>query len=174
MRDMYGIDYYEKMLKLYSQTGEMISKIRWHFLSEIRPKLVLDYGAGLGWFRAIRPFGVEVDSYDIDEFPVKHTGILHDKYDVICMWDVLEHIINFSFLEDLFKKTNYIALTYPILPEGVKLAEWFHFKPLEHVHYLDTNKLETIFTNFGFKLLKNEMPECPPRKDIHSFLFEKI
>lgn len=170
---MYGLDYYEKMLLLYSETGRRISNIRWDFVSEVRPKIVLDYGAGLGWFRAMRPVGIEVDSFDLPEFPVKHTGILHDKYDLVCMWDVLEHVLNFSELDKIFNMTDYVALTYPIKPDGVDIYEWKHFKPLEHIHYLNEDTLTALFRKMGFDTIKHEMPECPPREDVHSFLFKR-
>ena len=170
---MYKIEYYEHMLRLYGATGEKIAKIRWHFVRDVRPSVVLDYGAGLGWFRAMRPMGLDVDSFDLDEFPVSHTGIRRGSYDLICLWDVIEHLPNFSPLERLFDMTDHVALTVPIKPENTLLADWKHFKPLEHLHYFSRDDIEVLFAGFGYELIKTGFPECPPREDVQSFLFKK-
>jgi len=167
----YDLNYFEKMLREYSGNGERIARIRWGFISEIEPRTVLDYGSGVGWFRAWRPPGVEVDSYDIG--PVPQTEIRLVMYDVSCFWDVLEHIPNFEDLEPVFALSRHIALTVPIKPEDTSLSEWKHFKPGEHLHYFTRESTEAFFSRYGFRLLKSSTAECPPREDVYSFLFKR-
>lgn len=168
----YDINYWDLMLKQNSSTAEMISKIRWDFVNKINPRIVLDYGSGPGWFRAFRPPGVEVDTFDIAPWP--QTGINHDAYDLITFWDVIEHF------EDLDKQllsklemTRFVAGTTPILPEGQDIKRWKHFKPGEHYQYFTEKGLIDYFIKNGFQLLKTGYPENPPRVNIISFLFKK-
>ena len=167
---MYNINYYENTLRLNSQTAEDICKIRWDFIEQIHAKTVLDYGSGVGWFRAYRPEHVEVDSFDIG--PAPQTGICLEKYDVICLWDVLEHLSNFQDISLLLMTCRYAALTVPCLPEGQDISSWKHYKPLEHLHVFTQARVEILFKGFDFHLIKQETPECPPREDITSFLFK--
>lgn len=169
---MYNLKYYENMLRLYSKSAEMISKIRWDFVKETDAKLVLDYGSGCGWFRAFAPEGITVDSFDIGLYP--QTGINHKEYDLVTFWDVLEHIPNFRSIEPVLNSCKWAALTIPIKPEFVDLKDWKHFKPNEHLHYFTIETLVILFENYGFKLNNSGTPECPPREDVISFLFERV
>lgn len=167
---MYDINYYENLLRIHSATAEEISKRRWLFLSDHLQQLdnVLDYGSGVGWFRAWRPPGVTVWSYDIGLYP--QTGIDIVTYDVICFWDVLEHIRDFKEIEPVLMLGKNVACTVPIIPED-GLRMWKHFKPGEHLHYFTQDSLVALFDKFGFSPLAKDDVECPPRKDVTTFLF---
>lgn len=167
----YDLDYYENMLREYSKTGEKIAAIRWGWLASLNPTTVLDYGSGVGWFRAWRPKGVEVYSYDMGIYP--QTGIDLIMYDVVCFWDVLEHILDFTQIEPLLALARNVAVTLPIMPEKERYDQWKHFKPGEHLHYFTAATLDALFSKYGFKMIKTGQPECPPRKDITSVLYEK-
>jgi hypothetical protein len=168
----YDIEYYEHMLREYSVTAEKICKIRWDWIADVKPRYVLDYGSGVGWFRAFRPEDVEVDSYDIAVYP--QTGLVATcDYDAVCFWDVLEHIPNFNSLANILKTTKYVALTLPLIDGVSDVATWKHFKPNEHLHFFTQDILVAMFNHYGFSLLKHGKPECPPREDVYSFLFKK-
>ena len=168
---IYDIEYYENMLRNYSANAEKISKIRWEFLKELKPKTVLDYGAGVGWFRAWRPSGVKVDSYDIGCYP--STGILQESYDVVCFFDVLEHFVILTELLPIFNKARFIVGTIPILPIDKPLKVWKHFKPGEHTHHRPKEDWVATFKYLGWRVQKEGSPECPPRSDIWSFILER-
>lgn len=142
-------------------------------MHEVYPKIVLDYGSGVGWFRAFSPPSIIVDTYDIMDTP--QTGITNDYYDLITMWDVLEHLPDFSVLDNLLKITDYFAITVPIKSKSVKLSNWIHYKPGEHLHYFTEESIEELFNNRGFFLLKDGYPEidCGIRKDIYSAIFKR-
>lgn len=167
----YDINYYENMLLTYAGTAEQISRIRWDWISEVNPKTVLDYGSGVGWFRALRPKGILVDSFDVAYYP--QTGISQTKYDVICFFDVLEHMRTFDEIQKILAKATYIAGTVPILRNGQKVKEWKHYKPGEHVRYWSESSFEACLLNEGFQKISHGWPECPPRTDILSFLYKK-
>jgi len=145
-----------------------------NFVKSIDCKTVLDYGAGVGWFRAFRPQDVVVDSYDLANYP--QTGVKHVNYDLICFWDVLEHIPNFKEIEVLLHNTKYVVVSLPIKPKRVHWKKWKHFKPREHLHYFTIESLDTLFENYKFKKVKSGYPECKPkgpRIDIYTALYKK-
>jgi len=166
------------MLRMYSSTAEQICKIRWDFVAQIKPQLVLDYGSGCGFFKAYAPSNITIDTFDI--MPIPQSGINHQYYDLVTLWDVLEHENwgnlerNFDIqMEKIFDITNYIALTVPILPEGQDFLNWKHRKPEEHKYYFSIDILNRFFSVRGFKLVNSGYPECVLRKDIYSAIYGK-
>jgi hypothetical protein len=131
--------------------------------------IVLDYGSGVGWFRAFAPANTVVDTYDIGQFP--QTGIRHESYNLLTMWDVLEHLPNLKEIEPYLALTEFVALSVPIKPDEVALNKWKHFKPREHLHYYTEEILDYVFQSYGFDKVKSGTPECPPRSDIVSILY---
>ena len=89
------------------------------------------------------------------------------------MWDVIEHLPNMATVEPWFKLTQHIAITIPIMPEGVDLTEWKHFKPGEHLHYFTKEVLHASFNVYGFLPIKEGSPECPPREDVLSVIYKR-
>jgi len=170
---LYDLNYYEKMLRLYSGTAEEINKRRWHFLKSHIQRLntVLDYGCGVGWFRAWRPPGVKVFSFDIAMYP--QTGVEIQIYDCTCFWDVLEHIPDFAAIEPILALSRFVAVSIPIPNDETGLNGWKHFKPGEHLHYFTRASLNALFNKYGFDLLLEDDFECPPRLDVSSFIYRR-
>jgi hypothetical protein len=168
---IYDLSYYENMLRMYSKTAEEINKIRWKWIEELKPLNVLDYGSGVGWFRAWRPENVQVDSFDIGAYPT--TGLRFNFYDIVCFWDVLEHFVILTELLPIFNKAHFIAGTIPILPLDKPLKLWHHHKPNEHMHHRPKCDWLATFAYLGWKVKKEGTPECPPRLDIWSFILER-
>lgn len=167
----YDLRYYEKMLREYSGSAEKICKIRWDWIKETNAKTILDYGSGVGWFRAWRPDGVEVESYDIGR-PFPYTGITKSRYDLICMWDVLEHM-EIPKLREVLSMTDWFAGTIPIRPPGTPLVTWKHYKPGEHIWHFLMPDFNLMINGLDFVIARAGYPECPPRQDILSFLAKR-
>lgn len=172
MADIYNIDYYEKMLRQNSATAEIISSIRWNFVHFVDPKTVLDYGSGVGWFRAFSPANIDVDSFDIMQ--VTQTGVRKKSYDLLTLWDVLEHIPDFSVLDNIFESVSYIGISVPIKPNTIRMGDWKHYKPGEHLTCFTRESLEAFFSDRGFFHIKGGTPECDCgiREDIYSALYK--
>jgi len=169
----YNFEYWKKMIRQNSSSAEMINRIRWDFVAKVNPKIILDYGAGPSFFAAFAPKDVIVDAYDIAPWP--QTGIQHKYYDLITMWDVIEHIPDLKVIESFFSSTKAIAITTPILPKNKDLSSWRHNKSGEHIRLFTKDTLQQYFRDFGFRLIKSGFPECECgiRQDIFSALFKK-
>jgi len=176
----YDLTYYEKMLKINTPTAELINRKRWEWVQECNPKTVLDYGAGCNFLSLFAPPNVVVDSYDIGtingcRYP--QTGLRRAAYDLIFINDVLEHI-EWQYMpdlkiEDALKMATFASVSVPILPEGVYLHTWKHYKENEHLTTFTAQTLIDFFAERGYDCVKNGQPECPPRTDIGSFLFQR-
>jgi len=179
----YDVNYYYNLLKAYTPTAQKINEIRWNFLEEYFPfgchvyhELkgfhILDYGCGVGWFAAFKPSWVtSMETYDV--MPVPQTGMTREKYSIITLWDVLEHIPDFTYLAPILERTHYVVLTIPMKPPKVKWEDWKHFKPGEHLHYYTEDLLQSLFRIYDFHLLAKEMTECPPRTDVVTYIFKR-
>lgn len=173
----YDVNYHYNLLKIQTEHAKEINNIRWKFIADnidFRNKriTVLDYGCGIGWFAAFKPgFIKDMDTFDIA--PVPQTGILREYYDLLTMWDVLEHIPDFTELAPILKNIDFVAISLPIKPAGMFWDKWKHFKPGEHLHYYSVELLEALFSRYDFEMIKDAMPECPPREDIHSIIYRK-
>ena len=167
----YNLAYYYNVLKLNSSTAELINTIRWHWVKECNAKYVLDYGCGPGWFRAFSPNGAVVDTYDIMKVP--QTGITRRKYDLVCFWDVLEHIYDLNVPKKIIENAEHCAVTIPIKGDNIELEQWKHYKPGEHLNYFSLRSILEFMASCGMVLNKMGQPECPPREDIYSFLFDR-
>ena len=175
----YDEKYWNSISIKYEKTAKIINTIRWSFVSFIKPKIVLDYGAGACFLSKFAPKGIIVDTFDIGKFPVKYTGIKHKRYDLIFLCDVLEHIPDFRVLDyqkKIFSRTKYIYVSVPILPKGKKLKNWKHFKfrTGEHLHFFTKESLDLFFEARNFARIKSGYPECRLRKDIYSAVYKKI
>ena len=171
----YNKEYFKSISDAYEKTAKKISKIRWDFVKFIKPKIVLDYGAGANFLTKFAPKGVIVDSFDIGKYPIKYTGIRHKFYDLIFLCDVLEHIPDFRILNKILKRTRYIYVSIPLLPKGKRLKKWKHFKfeTGEHLHFFTERSLDLFFEARGFKRIKSGFPECEIREDIYSAVYKK-
>ena len=179
----YDHSYYYNLLKIHTHTAKQISNIRWEFLLQVLPQMkhhpvILDMGQGIGWFYAFKPDTIkDMDTFDI--MPVPQTGIRHDKYDIVTLWDVLEHIDwnnkPDKRIEHVLKITHFAAVTVPILPIGRDYKTWKHNKKNEHLfRFKSIDAVIYFFKLRGFKCIKIDDVESPPREDVYSFIFQKI
>lgn len=181
MRFDYDSDYYENMLHMYAGSAESIFKVRWEFVATAEAQVVLDYGCGCNFLTIFQPHGVDVDSYDIGYIEpgtgYPQTGVRRDRYDLVCFFDVLEHVdwdnMPDAMIEEALQKTDWVVVSVPIRPDGQPLEGWKHYKPGEHLTYFTVESLDAFFAARGFEKIKSGYPECPPRVDILSVLYAR-
>ena len=162
--DKQYISYYEDLsdrtIKLgYQRLGWVLG-----LTGEI-PRSVLEIGYGTGTFiEAARITGVaDCAGFDIARFPlpegvrfIEWDEALASRWDLVAMFDVLEHIPDLSFLALL--RTRYLAVAVPYCrcrelgPHG---DEWFRTwrmrLPNEHLHHFDRESLVALLAHSGFE-----------------------
>ena len=96
------------------------------------------------------------------------------KFDVIVMWDVIEHVESPSLLLNSIKKichskTKIFALTMSVDSITYKLfkKDWNYINPTQHLHYFSHSTLKKMFEKSGFKLLGVEMDNSKSKNIIH-------
>lgn len=161
--DKQYISYYEDLsdrtIKLgYQRLGWILG-----LLGEM-PRSVLEIGYGTGTFiEAAQITGVpDCAGYDIAEFPlpdgVRFAGwedALRSEWDLVAMFDVLEHIPDLSFLDRLKARHLAIAVPYCRFRELGEAGEaWFRTwrmrLPNEHLHHFDRESLVALLAHHGF------------------------
>lgn len=147
------------------------------FLSE--GSKVLDFGCGLGYFlyclkkENFLPTGYDISFYAKNyvkekyQIQVKMEGInknLFKKnyFDGIVCFDVLEHIVNFKEVINLFsfwlKKDGYLFITTPnveSLERKILGRYWYGYKKIpEHINYFSPQSIKIILEDNSFKVIK--------------------
>ena len=136
---------------------------------------LLEFGYGLGTFlEAAQLAGIEhCYGCDITRYPLpagcsfcNWDEALARSWDVVGLFDVLEHIPDLSFLERL--DTRYLAIAVPwcqwrevAATDGDEAAadEWFAnwrmLLPDEHLHHFDPTSLDALMAHHGFTAIEH-------------------
>lgn len=150
------------------------------FLDGRRHRHLLEVGSAYGFFLdVVREHFETVRGIDITEdgvsyarehlgLDVAHADLLtHDfggrKFDVVCMWDTIEHLHNPDrYIEKIAQITEQGALlavtTGDIgsLNARVKKERWRLIHPPTHAHYFSVGTLSKLLSRHGFDLLHSE------------------
>jgi hypothetical protein len=164
--DKQYISYYEDLsdrtIKLgYQRLGWILG-----LLGRI-PDSVLEIGYGTGTFiEAAQITGVaDCAGYDIAAFPlpegvrfVAWDDALRREWDLVAMFDVLEHVPDLGFLGRLDARYLAIAVPYCRFRELGEAGErWFQDwrmrLPDEHLHHFDRESLVALLAHHGFECL---------------------
>lgn len=161
------ISYYERLsdrtIKLgYQRLGWILG------LLDRIPESVLEIGYGTGTFiEAALITGVQrCVGCDIADYPLPdgvefmgwepegdRPSALEPDWDLVAMFDVLEHIPDLSFLGRL--NTNYLALAVPFCRWKELGDDWFRdwrmLLPNEHLHHFDQDSLVATMDHYGFQ-----------------------
>ena len=157
------ISYYEKKsdrtIKLgYQRFGWMLG------LLGRMPRSVLELGYGTGTFiEAAQIAGVKrCVGCDIANYPLPDgvefmdwSQVLEHTWDVVAMFDVLEHIPDLSFLERL--QADYLAVAVPLCRWKELGDAWFRnwrmLLPNEHLHHFDVDSLIAMMEHYGYRCI---------------------
>jgi hypothetical protein len=165
------IEYDKAYLSYYEDLNDRTIKLGYQRLGWILgvlnriPDSVLEIGYGLGTFiEAAQIAGVRWNvGCDIANYPLPKgvefmnwSQALKQEWDVVAMFDVLEHIPDLSFLESL--KSNHVAIAVPYCrwrELGDAGDEWFQnwrmLLPNEHLHHFDRESLVAIMEHHGYR-----------------------
>lgn len=161
--DKQYISYYEDLsdrtIKLgYQRLGWVLG------LLDRIPRSVLEIGYGTGTFiEAAHIAGVaDCAGYDIAKYPlpdgvrfIEWDDALESQWDLVAMFDVLEHIPDLSFLGRLKAQNLAVAVPYcrhRELGEGGEawFRTWRMRLPDEHLHHFDRESLVALLAHHGF------------------------
>ena len=166
----------------YLRIGYMLANISW---SEFNGARVLELGPGNGvQLAALRQVGCFADGLDLHEQSL-HTTIPRGQaerveWDILLACDVLEHFHNIDGLWRFPFKYAYIST--PALPDpaSVDLSAWRHFKPDEHVYYIEAAAFHLWAQAHKYHVLAFGCPEDVIRArwnasypNIHSFIMRR-
>lgn len=164
------ITYDKKYISYYQDLSDRTIKLGYQRMGWLlglmnrRPASVLEIGYGTGTFiEAAHITGVtDCAGYEIAHYPlpdgvpfIDWDSALAREWDLVAMFDVLEHIPDLSFLSRL--KTRHLALAVPYCrfrELGAKGGEWFRnwrmLLPNEHLHHFDRQSLTALMADSWF------------------------
>lgn len=152
-------------------------KLRFKFIQKyIRSGRLFDLGAGWGHFMlAGKELGYDVHGVEISEqpylycvnelkLPVEHIDFFEmdesNKFDIVTMWDVLEHIDKANdFLAKcakLIKPNGYLFLQVPQIDSyfSKKHKDSWKMMGLDHVNYFGKETIKKILARNGFEVVE--------------------
>lgn len=155
---------------------------RFKKIEKLYPKkgTVLDLGCAAGFFLEVaenhgwHPWGVEISEYasriakkrfgkKIFQGTLNRACFPNDFFDIITMWDYLEHVPHplqeLSLALQLLKKDGMLILSTPdsdSLPHKIFKDRWMGYKDQEHLYYFSGKNAKMLLEKTGFKVLKSE------------------
>lgn len=153
---------------------------RFKNIEKLYPKKgkILDLGCAMGFFLEVAenhgwtPYGVEISNYASDvakkrfsdkifNGTLEQTCFPNNFFDIITMWDYLEHIPDpsqeLTLICQLLKKDGVLILSTPnadSLPHRIFRNKWMGYKDQEHLYYFSEKNILTLLEKTGFKVLK--------------------
>lgn len=202
--DHFGYENYvgdqEKIIKTFSKRIKTIEELYG------KKGKILDVGCATGFFlkaardRNWKTEGVEVSKFATDyarthyKFKI-HQGnfltlkITPNSYDIITLWDVIEHfhnpILALNKINKLLKPGGLLILSTPdakSIPAKLTRERWVGYKLSdEHLGYFSRQTLESLLNNAGFSIVKDQhigkhvsLNMLSNRASIYSPIFGKI
>lgn len=185
---IYDKQYYEKYLSLFkSDMNNPLQEVRWNnILKYVNHGKLLDIGCGVGALFANKPnkfkvFGQEINPYCIDH--CKKNGYNVDfiktgKFDVITMYDVLEHFPSLDIIEVIKKQMKGIlVLSVPNFKKGLDVLAWKHYRPSEHVFGFSHDSIKAICKKFKLNLIECNFDESKlrlPEDNIATYIIKHL
>jgi SAM-dependent methyltransferase len=155
--------------------------------SRVRPPAsVLDVGCALGYFievamqRGWSAEGVEISAYasqatrertgaTVRTGVLKSAGLDASSFDVVTMWDILEHTLDpsgeLAEARRALKPGGYLFMTVPdagALPARLMGRHWFGFKSAaEHNYFFSRDTIDGLLEKAGLKLVETRRGVWP-------------
>lgn len=172
----WGYKDYVKMKKFINQTFEHKLKIIERYKKRGK---ILDIGCATGFFleiakkRGWEPYGVELSDYaasygrekmglDIKTGDLKKVGYRKEYFNIITMWDILEHtpypLEELKEVKRVLKENGLVFITVPNIKSLIARImgrRWFGFTKIrEHLYFFSPRTLKMILEKAGFSVLK--------------------
>lgn len=175
---VYDAKYIEKYDN-YGYYNDEMSYLRLGFLlGTIKEKIskILDIGYGNGSFLKISKtliencYGYDISGYPLPENVLKIDNIFEDSYDVICFFDVLEHLDNIEVVKNLNTKYIYITIPWCHFFSEDWFMNWKHRRFDEHLWHFNDITLDNFMNRMGYVRITNVVNiEDSIRKSIYNY-----
>ncbi len=137
----------------------------------------LEVGVGTGeWFEVLENkriknnFGIEISKDELKILKNKYGSKIKDvellsyrnkqKFDVVCLWDVLEHLPTLTRslkrIKEMLNKDGVVIFSVPNTDSWswyLKKEKWKYFSPPEHIFYFNKKSVNKMAKLFDFSLL---------------------
>jgi hypothetical protein len=160
----YGYDY----SSAYDKIGESSTRMAYlrlgHLLGTIGhiPTTLIDIGYGNADFLKVANkcipvcYGSDVTS----EYPLPENiqfipldNLYNNIFDVVCMFDVLEHFDDIYDIKKLNAKYIYISVPNCQYISDEWFLNWKHRRPDEHLWFFDEQSIKNFFSELGYKCI---------------------
>ena len=171
---VYDVNYVRQRYDTYGDKNEKMSQIRFNnIVKNIGrvPYTILDVGYGNGSFlkhckQYCVAYGNDISGYPIPEGCTFEANIFEKEWDVVCMFDVIEHMEDPFIIKNL--KTTYLTITIPLCHYNKFGENWFmnwkHRRPDEHLWHYDESSLVKFAQTCGYNLVNLSHVEDEIRK----------
>lgn len=123
------------------------------------PESILDFGYGNGFFLsvAVRQIkhcaGFEVNGAEVPGGCHGVSDPFSRHYDVVCLFDVIEHIPDLLFVSRLDCGLLVLSVPWLTVESWNDFASWKHRRPDEHIHHFNRESLQRCMKSLGFDLV---------------------
>lgn len=162
-----------KIKKVWQERLNLLKK----FVKNINHKSILEIGSGTGeWLETLSNnditdfIGLEIskEEYKLLESQYKNKVLnqslvefnANKKFDIICIWDVLEHFVsidrNINKIKELLKENGLIifsTVNTDSISFKLKRADWRYFCPPEHIFYFNQKSIKHLANQYDFDIL---------------------
>ncbi len=162
--------------KLIEKNAKLRLKIINKYLKNLGNKKLLEIGCAYGFFmNFVNNFFKKTVGFDVSKKSIEYAkkkfnlNVFHDdfinkniedKFDIVCMWDVISHLNNPDlYLKKINKLTNddgILALTTGnIASFNARFSKqnWRLIHPPSHIHYFSKESIANILKNNGFEII---------------------
>jgi hypothetical protein len=113
---------------------------------------LLDYGCATGAFHTAAPDGFLCTGWDVNPESPYSRNFPHGHYDVLTMWDVMEHLDKpFQPIERFTPDWLFVCSPNALNTNIYTFTQWKHFKPQEHLHYFTPQTLAMSMRSVGYR-----------------------
>lgn len=177
----YDQDYFDRFDRdARTELGRALMQARFNFVEQHYRGTLIDVGIGSGAFVELRcrrrrtTYGYDINPAGIAW--LEQRRLLVDPYlvsfDVMTLWDVLEHIPDFQRL--LVNVRDWVFVSLPIFIDAEHALRSKHFRPDEHCWYFTRDGLIFAMRMCGFDLVTESRIETDlGREDIGTFAFRR-
>jgi 2-polyprenyl-3-methyl-5-hydroxy-6-metoxy-1,4-benzoquinol methylase len=155
------------------------SKKRIKFIKKfgINSGKLLDVGCSTGVFAKVASKDFEVEGIDVSEYAVKYAQehlnikaqigtVFNAKlnkniYDIITMWDVIEHVTNANAyikrISELIKPNGLFVLSTGDINTTmfkIQRENWHLLTPPQHIYFFNPQNISVLLEEHGFKVIK--------------------